>query len=365
MIPVCEPTLKGNELKYVSDCIKTGWVSGVGSYVTKFEEEFAKYCSVSYGASCNSGTAALHLALEALKLEKGSEVIIPNFTMISTAFAVQYAGLKPVVVDADPKTWNIDVSQIKDKISDKTKAIIAVHIYGHPCDMDEINKIAKENNLFVIEDAAEAHGADYRGRKTGNLSDLACFSFYGNKIITTGEGGMILTNNKEFAERMKYLRNLTFKEPRFIHDEIGWNYRMPNTNAAIGLAQLERIEELINGRRDNAKWYNELLKDVDGITLPVEQSYAKNVYWMYGIVIEDDFGIIRDQVIEKLLKLGIQTRAFFWPMHLQPSINTKNKNDYFPVSEKLGKQGLYLPSSSHLTKEQVEEIVEKIKSLKK
>ncbi|MAG50815.1 hypothetical protein CL621_04225 [archaeon] len=365
MIPVCEPTLKGNELKYVSDCIKTGWVSSVGSYVTKFEEEFSKYCGVQNGVSCNGGTAALHLALEALKIKPGSEVIIPNFTMISTAFAVQYAGLKPVVVDANPKTWNIDVSQIEDKITDKTKAIIAVHIYGHPCDMDEINKIAKDHNLFVIEDAAEAHGAEYKGRKTGSLSDLACFSFYGNKIITTGEGGMILTNNKEFAERMEYLGNLTFKKPRYIHDEIGWNYRMPNTNAAIGLAQVERIEELVKGRRDNAKWYNELLKDVDGITLPVEQSYVKNVYWMYGIIIEDNFGITRDKVIEKLLELGVQTRPFFWPMHLQPSINTKNKDDSFPVSEKLGKQGLYLPSSSHLTKEQVEEIVEKIKSLKK
>src|SRR3989344_1672719 len=224
MIPVCEPTLAGNELKYVTDCVKTNWISSAGKYIKEFEDRFSQFCGVKYGVSCSSGTAAIHLALEALGIGKGDEVIIPTFTMIATANAVIYAGAKPVLVDSELETWNMDVNKIEEKITKKTKAIMPVHTYGHPVDMDPIIKLAKDYNLKVIEDAAEAHGAEYKGKKVGGLSDASCFSFYSNKIITTGEGGMVLTNNDEVAEKARSLRNLAFTKPRFLHSEIGFNY---------------------------------------------------------------------------------------------------------------------------------------------
>ncbi|NQV08592.1 DegT/DnrJ/EryC1/StrS family aminotransferase, partial [Candidatus Woesearchaeota archaeon] len=258
-IPVAEPVLEGNELKYVTECVKTGWISSAGKFVKKFEEKFSKYCDCKYGVAVSNGTTALHLALVALGIKKGDEVIVPNFTFVATANAVVYVGGVPVFVDADKETWNIDVDKIEEKITSKTKAIIPVNIYGHPCDMNKIMDIAKKHNLYVIEDCAESHGAEYNGEKTGSFGDISCFSFYGNKIITTGEGGMCVTNNKELAEKMSMLKDHGMKpERRYWHETIGFNYRMTNIQAAIGLAQLENINKFIETKRENTIIYNSL-----------------------------------------------------------------------------------------------------------
>ncbi|RLI74479.1 aminotransferase DegT [Archaeoglobales archaeon] len=368
MIPVCIPFIGEKELEYVFDCIKTNWISSKGKYVEEFERGFAEYCGCKYGVSTTSGTTALHLALASIGVGKGDEVIVPAFTMISTVFAVVYCGAKPVLVDAEPETWNIDVSKIEEKITDRTKVIIPVHIYGHPCDMDPIMKIAEEHDLYVVEDAAEAHGAEYKGRKVGGIGHIGCFSFYANKIITTGEGGMIVTNDEEIAEKAKSLKDLAFsKERRFLHTDLGFNYRMTNIQAAIGLAQLERIDELVERRRKNAHLYNELLKDIEGIRLPIEKEWAKNVYWMYSILVEDKFGMSRDELMSELEKKGIETRTFFIPMHVQPVFQNMGlfKGERYPVAEELARKGLYLPSSSGLSREEIEHICDEIRKIKR
>lgn len=370
MIPVCEPTLKGNELKYVIKCIKTNWISSSGEYIKKFEDGFSKFCNTKYGIACSNGTTAIHLALESLGIGKGDEVIIPTFTMIATANAVIYSGAKPVLVDSEKETWNIDVNKIEEKVTKRTKAIMPVHIYGHPCDMDPIQEIAQKHKLFVVEDAAEAQGTEYKGRKTGSLSDIACFSFYGNKILTTGEGGMCVTNNKKIAEKARLLRNHAFVKHRYLHKELGFNYRMTNIQAAIGLAQVENAEKLVAARIKNAMIYNSLLRDVEGVRLPPKKNWAKNVYWMYGILIEKEFGLSRDEVMKQLCERGIETRAFFVPMHKQPLYKRNDErfpdtNGHYPVAEELSRKGLYLPSSSSLTKKQIYDIVKTLKSLSK
>jgi len=298
MIPVCEPTLNGNEKKYVLDCLDTNWISSNGKYIELFETKFAEFCNVKYGVSCSNGTTALHLALAVLNIGKDDEVIIPDFTMIATINSVLYTGAKPIVVDSEMQSWNMDVDKIEEKITEKTKVIMVVHTYGHPINMEKVNEIAKKHNLFVIEDAAEAHGAEFNGKKIGSLSDIACFSFYANKIITTGEGGMIVTNNEKYAERAKLLKNHAFTKPRFVHHEIGFNYRMTNIQAAIGLAQVENVDKLVEARIKNAQLYNQKLKDVKGVILPPEQSNVKNVYWMYGILIEKEFGMSAKEVMK-------------------------------------------------------------------
>ncbi len=367
-IPVCVPLLGEKELEYVVDCIKTGWISSKVKYVEEFEKRFAKYCGCKYGISTTSGTTALHLALASIGVGKSDEVIIPAFTMIATAFAVVYCGAKPVLVDSEPETWNIDVNQIEKKITDKTKAILVVHIYGHPCDMDPIMEIADKYGLYVIEDAAEVHGAEYKGRKTGGLGHVGCFSFYANKIITTGEGGMIVTDDEEIAEKARLLRNMAFPERKriYVHSELGFNYRMTNVQAAIGLAQLERIEEFVEMRRRNAYLYNEYLKDIEGITLPPEKEWAKNVYWMYSILIEPEFGMSRDKLMEELEKRGIETRPFFTPMHMQPVFRKMGlfEGERYPVAEELSGKGMHLPSSSGLREEEIKYICNVIKNLK-
>ena len=370
MIPVCEPTLTGNEKKYVVDCLDTNWISSMGEYIPKVEEKFSRFCDTKHGVGCCNGTVAMHLALESLGIGKGDEVIIPTFTMIATANAVIYSRARPVLVDSEPKTWNIDANKIEEKITKKTKAIMPVHTYGHPVDMDPIKELAEKHNLYIIEDAAEAHGAEYKGKKVGSLGDMGCFSFYSNKIITTGEGGMVVTNNEKLAEKARLLRNHAFSKPRFLHKELGFNYRMTNIQAAIGVAQMEYADKLVQARIDNAQLYNKLLKDVEGITLPPKASWAKNVYWMYGLLIEDEFGMGMSEVMKELEKKGVETRAFFIPMHKQPVYMKKDdrfpdvKGDY-PVSEELSRKGLYLPSSSSLTKEQIKEVADAIISLKK
>jgi|TARA_B100001964_G_scaffold245808_1_gene336687 perosamine synthetase len=358
-IPIAEPLMSGKEKEYVLDCINKNWISSKGDYVRKFEDEFSKYCNVKHAVSTTSGTTALHLCLESLGIKHSDEVIMPSFTMAATVFSIIYSGAKPIFIDSEPITWNLDVEKLEGMITDKTKAIIVVHTYGHPADMDPINDLAEDYELHVIEDAAEAHGAEYKGQKTGSLGDVACFSFYANKIITTGEGGMIITDNEEIAENARMLGDMAFiKEKRFFHPKIGFNYRMTNLQAAVGLAQLENIGKLIEIRRKNAQFYNSLLKDIEGLTLPPELNHVKNVYWMYSVLVTSKFKISRDNLMDKLAKYGIETRNFFIPMHKQPIF--PHISGKYPVAENLSDSGINLPSGATLQKDEIRYIVNKI-----
>jgi perosamine synthetase len=367
MIPVCVPLLGDKELEYVVDCIKTNWISSKGKYVEEFENKFAEYCNCKYGVSTTSGTTAIHLALASIGLKKGDEVIVPAFTMIGSVFPIIYCGAKPVLVDAESETWNMNPDPIEEKITDRTKAILPVHIYGHPCNMDNIMKLAEKYDLYVIEDAAEAHGAEYAGKKTGGLGDIGCFSFYANKIITCGEGGMVVTNDPKIAETAKSLRDLSFPKGArvYVHSQVGYNYRMTNMQAAIGLAQLERIDEFVEMRRKNAKLYNALLSDVRGIQLPPEKEWAKNVFWMYSVLVEPEFGASRDDLIERLANKQIETRPFFVPMNQQPVFENMHffRGETFPIATELSKKGLHLPSSSGLKEIEINYICKEIKEL--
>jgi perosamine synthetase len=364
MIPVCVPLLGGKELEYVQECITTNWISSKGKYVNAFEKQFAAYCGVPHGIATTSGTTALHLALASLGVGPGDEVIIPAFTMMATAFAVAYCGARPVLVDAEPDTWNMDPEQIREKITDRTRVILPVHIYGHPCDMDPILELAERHHLSVVEDAAEAHGALYRGRKAGGIGHAGCFSFYANKIITCGEGGMMVTADDQLAEKARGLKDLAFDpDHRFLHTDIGFNYRMTNIQAAIGLAQLERISEMVERRRSHARHYSRMLRDIPGIQLPVEKLWARNVYWMYGILVQDEFCMDRDALMDFLTDKGIETRTFFVSMHEQPVFRRMNlfPGERYPVAEAIGRQGLYLPSGSGLSDGEIRFVVEAIR----
>jgi perosamine synthetase len=363
-IPVCRPTLAGNELRYVEECVKTGWISSMGSNIPKFEEMFAKAIGMKYAVATTSGTTALHLALHTLGIGPGDEVIIPDFTMIACANAVRYTGAKSVLVDAEPRTWNIDPDKIEEKITERTKAIMPVHIYGHPSEMDRILEIAAKHNLWVIEDSAEAHGAVYKNKKAGSMGDVSCFSFYANKIITTGEGGIIATNNGEIYEKLKIIRSQAFsKERHFWHKYVGFNYRMTNLQAAIGVAQMEKFDELVEMRIKNAKLYNFLLKDIKGLVLPPETENIKNVFWMYSIKVTEKLGVSRNELREKLAERGIETRAFFIPMHMQPIYREEFTGQKYPVSDELCQSGLQLPSSSDLTEDEIGYIARCIKEI--
>lgn len=363
IIPVCEPRLDGKELEYITRCVESGWISSAGKYIEEFEEAFSSYCGTKYGIACTSGTTALHLAMVTLGIGPGDEVIIPTFTMIATANAARYAGGTPVFVDSEPVTYNIDPDRIEEKITERTKAIVPIHTYGHPADMDKLMKIAKKYNIYIIEDAAEAHGAEFKGKKAGSIGDVGCFSFYANKIITTGEGGMIVTDNEAIAKIAKNLRDHAFsKERHFWHKYLGFNYRMTNLQAAIGLAQTERIEEFVKARRKNASLYTSLLKRIKGIRTPVELKGYKSVFWMYGIVVEEKFGLTRDELRKALAERGVETRTFFIPIHLQP-IYYREDGECFPVAEELCRKGMYLPSASTLTEREIEYIVSAIKEI--
>jgi len=365
-IPVCAPKISERDVELVADCVRSTWVSGTSEYVAEFEEKFARYCECKYGIATNSGTTALHLALAALGVGKKDEVIIPTFTMIATANAVTYTGARIVLADSEPDTWNINLESVERVITARTKAIMPIHTYGHPADMDPILDLAEEHDLFVIEDAAEAHGAEYKGRRTGSLGDAGCFSFYANKIITTGEGGMIVTNDEELAERAKWLRAHAFGKhgKHFYHEALGFGYRMSGLQAALGLAQLERIDDFVSSRINNAKLYNSLLSEVGGkITLPPEASWAKNVYWMYSILLEKNFGMSRQDFMDNLARVGIETRTFFYPVHMQPVYSENFRKERFPVADDISKRGVNLPSGTGLTTEEVSYVCECINKL--
>lgn len=370
-IPVCQPLFLGDEVSYVQEAVNSTHVSS-GPFVEEFEKRFSRYCGARHGISVTSGTTALHLALRSLDIGPGDEVIVPDFAMGAVLFAVLYCGAKPVMVDVERDTWNINPQAVASKISHKTKAIIAVHTYGHPCDMDALTKLAKKNNLKVVEDAAEAHGATYRGQRVGSLADVATFSFYANKIITTGEGGMVLTNNAGISRRCRLLRNLCFspKGPRhFNHEGLGFNYRFTNLQAALGLAQLKDIEKRVRLKRAVAERYLDELGQISSILCPTEKDYAKNVFWMFGIVLKSaGSNKIRDKICRNLLSLGIETRPFFYPLRLQKALPEKYRparSQKFPASDFLSQNGFYLPSSPGLSRVEQHRVCEGLKRVLK
>ena len=359
MVPVNTPLLSGNEKKYLNECIDTGWISSEGPFIKRFEDEMCSYIGRKYATTCTSGTAALDIAVSALNLQKDDEVIMPSFTIISCAQALVKQDIKPVLVDSDLNTFNMIVEDIESKITSKTKAIMIVHIFGLTVDIDPILKLAKKYNLKVIEDAAQMIGQEYKGKKCGSFGDISIFSFYPNKQITTGEGGMVLCNDASLDKRAKSFRNLCFGKDRFIHEELGYNYRMTNMQAALGVAQLEEIDNIIKKKRWIGETYNKLLKDIDIISLPVAKTdYCENIYWVYAIMIKGSYDKTAKEVMDELGKYKIGTRPFFYPMHKQPVFNDMDLflDDDLPNSEKLYKKGFYIPSGLALTEEQIVEV---------
>ncbi len=372
MIPVCEPLLIGNEKKYIAEALDSGWISSSGKFLDLFENEFSKYCGCLYGIATTSGTTALHLMLTAAGIKEGDEVIVPDFAMVSVAAAVRYVGAIPRFVDIEADTWNMDPQKIEPHISPKTKALIVVHTYGHPVDIAPIQEIARRHQIILLEDAAEAHGATYQQKRVGGFGLAAAFSFYANKIITTGEGGMVVTNDPDIAAACRYYRNLCFN-PKGVrdywHQDLGFNYRMTNVAAALGCAQLEKISEYILRRRNNAAAYRRCLSGAPGLTLAVEKDYAQNVYWMFGLLVDPHkCKVNRDQLMVLLQEQGIETRPFFKPNHLQPFLRSLHPGDIyndinntdFPNTLLASENGLYLPSGSGLTPESIQFVSQKI-----
>ena len=368
VVPINEPLFAGRELEYVSDCIESGWISSSGRFVDDFESGWASYCGRRHGVAMSNGTVALQAAVAALDLAPGDEVLMPTFTIISCAAAVLAAEATPVLVDSDPRTWCMDVEQVRQKITDRTRAIMAVHIYGHPVDMDPLHELAETHGLALLEDAAEAHGAEYKTgraggdgewRRCGSFGAMSCFSFYANKIVTTGEGGMVLTDDDRLAERLRSLRNLCFDgERRFLHEEIGFNFRLTNLQAAVGVAQIERVAQVVERKREVARRYGARLRTISALQLPVEEPWARNVYWMYGVVVDEASGLDAAALGQRLGAEGVETRPFFLGMHEQPVLRRRGLFDgeSYPVAERLARQGLYLPSGTALTDAQVDEV---------
>lgn len=357
-IAVNEPLLNGNEEKYLVECVRSGWISAEGPFVRQFEEQLADRMERTYGVTVSNGSVALEVALAALGIGAGDEVIMPAFTIISCASAVVRVGALPVLVDSDPVTWNMNVEHIETRITSRTKAVMVVHIYGLPVDMNPLLELARKHGLKVIEDSAEMIGQSYRGRPCGSFGDISTFSFYSNKHITTGEGGMIMTDDPAMADRCRSLRNLCFKpNQRFIHDELGWNFRMTNLQAALGVAQLERLEEFVRIKRRMGTIYTQLLDDTQGIQLPIANTdYADNIYWVYGIVLDDNIPFDAKEAMARLDKLGIGSRPFFWSMHEQPVLRKLGLFDgeSYPVAERIARRGFYIPSGMALTDTQIE-----------
>ena len=368
MIPVNEPLLNGNELKYLAECIETGWISSEGPFVRKLEDGMAAVGGQRHGIAVVNGSAALDLAVAALGIGPGDEVILPTFTIISCAAAITRAGAIPVVVDCEPLTWNMDPTRIEDRITQRTKAIMVVHIYGLPVDMDPVMDIAQRHGLRIIEDSAEQIGQVYRGGKSrtprmiGSFGDVATFSFYPNKHVTTGEGGMVLTSDDALAERCRSLRNLCFgKTRRFVHEELGWNFRMSNLQAAVGVAQMERLPQTLEKKRQIGVWYDELLADVAHLErLPARTDYAENIYWVYGVVLKSSVPLDAEEAMKRMGTKGIGTRPFFWPMHEQPVFRKMGlfKGVSCPVAERIARRGFYIPSGVALTRDQAVQVAE-------
>jgi len=366
-IPVNQPLLDGNEKKYLNQCIDSGWISSEGPFVKQFEQEFAARVGRKYGIAVSNGSMALDAAIAALGLKPGDEVILPTFTIISCAVAIVRAGAIPVVVDCDPDTWNMDVSQIAAKITPQTKAIMVVHIYGLPVDMEPVLAIAAKYNLQIIEDAAEMHGQTYQQRPCGSFGALSTFSFYPNKHITTGEGGMLVTDDQSYAERCCSLRNLCFQsDKRFQHEELGWNMRLSNLQAALGVAQLERLDEFVARKRQMGQRYTQLLSDIPGLQLPVPRTdYADNIYWVYGVVLDASVPFDATEAMRRLRQHQIGSRPFFWPMHEQPVFHKMNllQHECCPVAERIARRGFYLPSGMALTEQQIEQVVNVLREI--
>jgi perosamine synthetase len=364
MVPVSEPLLAGNELSYLRDCIVTGWISSAGKYIERFEQDWAGYCGRRYGIALTSGTAALQVAVDALRLGPGDEVVMPSFTIISCPLAVVRAGATPVLVDSDPETYCLDIDQVAAAITPRTRAIMPVHIYGHPADMDPLLDLAQRHGLAVIEDAAQAHGCEYFSRRSagwrrcGSLGTVSAFSFYANKLVTTGEGGMVLTDSDALAERCRSLRNLCFQPRRFQHEDCGYNYRLTNMQAAVGVAQVERIADMLERKRRVGARYDELLSDMPGIKLPARREWARVNNWMYGIVLEDEVGMDAVEFAACLKAGGVDTRPFFMGMHEQPVFRARGlfEGVRLPVAERLHRRGICLPSGPTLTTAQIESV---------
>lgn len=369
MIPVNEPLLEGNEKKYLNECIDTGWISSEGPFIHRFEEQFAMTVGRRHAIAVANGSMALDAAMVALDLSPGDEVLMPTFTIISCAAAIVRAGAVPVVIDADPVTWNMDVTLIEARITPRTKAIMVVHIYGLPCDMDPILSLAKTYGLRVVEDAAEMHGQTYRGRPCGSFGDISIFSFYPNKHITTGEGGMIVTDSDALADKCRDLRNLCFiPERRFVHEQLGWNMRMTNLQAALGVAQLERLSVFVDRKRAMGALYTKLLQGMPGMQLPLAATeYARNIYWVYGIVLSDDIGFDAKEAMSRLGAAGVGTRPFFWPMHEQPVFRRMGlfADTRCPVAENIARRGFYIPSGLALTEDQINTVAQAVREVLK
>jgi perosamine synthetase len=366
-IPVNTPLLDGNERKYLLQCLDTGWISSEGPFIRQFEEQFAATVGRKYGIAVSNGSVALDAAVVALGLGPGDEVILPSFTIVSCAAAIVRAGAVPVVVDSDPATWNMDVNRLAEKITPRTKAIMVVHIYGLPVDMDPVLALAKKHGLKIIEDAAEMHGQTYRNRPCGSFGEISTFSFYPNKHITTGEGGMIVTDDPQLAERCRSLRNLCFQaRKRFIHEELGWNFRMTNLQAALGVAQLESLPRHIVRKREIGQRYAELLKDLRDVQQPLPQAdYAQNIYWVYGLVLGDSYAYDAEEIMRRLGEAKIGTRPFFWPMHEQPVFQKQGlfAGVHCPVAERIARRGFYLPSGLGLTNDEITRVAEVLRTL--
>jgi perosamine synthetase len=363
-IPVAAPALVGREREYVLDCVDSTWISSTGQYIERFESAFAEFCGVRHAVSCCNGTVAVHLALLAHGIGPGDEVIVPTLTYVATANPVVYCGAQPVFVDSEPRTWNMDPQRIAEAITPRTRGIVVVHLYGHPVDMDPVLELAKRHGLWVVEDAAEAHGATYRGRRVGAMSSLAAFSFYGNKVITTGEGGMVVCDDDALSSLVRQLHGQG-QDPqrRYWFPMIGFNYRMTNIEAAIGLAQLERIDWHVNRRREIAAWYREELGEQEGIELSPQEPWAESVFWINCAVFDKRRFGPREELMDALAGAGIETRPFFYPLHTLPMYREANEGKRFPVAEDLGRRGVNLPSSASLTREEVGYVSQRIREL--
>ncbi len=363
LIPLSFPSIGDRELEYVVECVKSTWISSAGAYVDRFERAFAEVSGTKHAITCSNGTVALHLALVALGLRPDDEVLVPTLTFVAGANSVVYCGAKPVFVDVDREIWSIDATKLEAQITGKTRGIIAVHLRGHPADMDAITGIARRHGLFVVEDAAQAHGAQVRGKPVGSLGDIATFSFFGNKMITTGEGGMITTDDDELAKQIRLLKNQGMtKEHRYWHPVVGYNYRLTNVQAAIGLAQIERLNDLLRRHREVASWYREELDGVRGLSWQEEKEWARHAWWQFVVILHDEFGAERDAVIQTLQEKGVDARRLYYPMHQQPIYRESARNREYPVADHLAARGICLPTWSGLKREDVQYVCEQLRS---